>query len=182
MKRVKVHDKEFEIFISSEKVQERIAELAYELDKADFPTNTLFLGILRGAFLFLSDLVQKMQKDYLVDFVNLSSYRGMKSGELEIGEHAFNPADYETIVIVEDIVDTGRTLSAYKKYLSSKGAKDVKIISLLRKPGAIKEYVNVDWVGFDIPNDFVLGYGMDYDGLGRTYKDIYRYCNESPSK
>ncbi len=172
---VKIHDKEFKIFLSSDKIQGRIAEIAGELDKANLPENTLFLGILRGAFLFLADLVQKMEKDYPIDFVNLSSYRGMQSGDLEIGEHAFNPSDYDSILIVEDIVDTGKTLSVYKQFLLDHGAKDVKIASLLRKPAAITEQIDVDWVGFDIPNDFVVGYGMDYNNMGRTLKDIYHY-------
>lgn len=178
MKSVVVHDKKFDLFISSDKIQARIAELARELDIAELPENTLFLGILRGSFLFISDLVQKMEKDFPIEFVNISSYRGMKSEELQIGEHAFNPVNYDAIMIIEDIVDTGKTLSLYKQFLLNNGAKDVKITSLLRKPAAITEEIEVDYVGFDIPNDFVLGYGMDYDNLGRTLKDIYRFLDE----
>ncbi len=175
---VTLQDKRFEVFISSSEISKRVQELAREIDNTRFPDATLYLGILRGSFLFMADLVRAMKRDFPTEFISLRSYHGMQSGELVIGEQDFNPTDYKTIFIIEDIIDTGKTLSAYKSHLLNQGVQDVKIVSLLRKPAAIVEHVDVDFIGFDIPNDFVLGYGMDYNGYGRTLPHIYRHVSD----
>lgn len=175
---VEIKKKQFEVLLSSEKIQERIRELSEEILVDNLPENTLILGVLQGAFIFMADIVRALERDFVTEFVRLNSYIGMESGELLIGKHKFRPSDYDLILIIEDIVDTGQTLSRYKKYLYLHDANNIKIVTLLRKPATITEHITVDYVGFDIPDDFVVGYGMDYDGYGRGLEHIYKVVDE----
>ena len=172
---MKIKDIEFKKTISSTNILERVSELAQQVN-TDYKERTpIFLPILNGSFMFASDLLKEISIPCRVSFVKISSYAGTAStGQLKslIGheESLFN----QDIIIVEDIVDSGLTLQKIMDDLKGLGAKSVEAIALLRKKGAREKKIDVKYVGFDLDSEFVLGYGLDYDGLGRNYKDIYK--------
>jgi hypoxanthine phosphoribosyltransferase len=172
---VKIKDLTFEKFVSDEKIREKITELATQINKDYKGKTPVFLPILNGAFMFASDLIKEITIPCAVSFVKVSSYSGVQStGQLKtligLEQSLFN----QHIILVEDIVDTGLTLQIIVEELKSLGTKSVEVISLLRKKPAREKGIMVKYVGFEIDNEFVLGYGLDYDGLGRNYKDIYK--------
>jgi hypoxanthine phosphoribosyltransferase len=172
---MKIKDLEFKKFIPSTKIDEKVAELAAHIN-TDYKDRTpILLPILNGSFMFAADLMKEIKISCRVSFVKISSYSGTTStGQLKtlIGheESLFN----QDILIIEDIVDTGLTLEKIMEELRALGTKSVEAIALLRKQPAREKNVDVKYVGLDLENEFVLGYGMDYDGLGRNYKDIYK--------
>jgi hypoxanthine phosphoribosyltransferase len=171
---MKIKDLEFKKLLTASEIEQRVAELATHINHDYEDKMPILLPILNGAFMFASDLIKELTIPCKVSFVKISSYAGTTStGQLKtlIGqeESVFN----QNVLIVEDIVDTGLTLQKVAKDLEELGAKSVETISLLRKAPAREKSVEVKYVGFDLENDFVLGYGMDYDGLGRNLKDIY---------
>jgi hypoxanthine phosphoribosyltransferase len=172
---VKIKEVEFEKFITEEIIREKIKELAAQINK-DYKNKTpVFLPVLNGAFMFSADLIKEVQIPSTVSFVKVASYAGLQStGQLKtligLEQSLFN----QHIILVEDIVDTGLTLQVIVEELKSLGTKSVEVISLLRKEPAREKGIKVKYVGFDIENEFVLGYGLDYDGLGRNYRDIYK--------
>ena len=172
---MKLKDLEFRKFISEEKIHKKVKELADKIN-TDYKGKTpILLPILNGSFMFTSDLMKELTGPTRISFVKISSYSGTQStGQLKtlIGheESLFN----QDILIVEDIIDTGLTLQKILDELRALGAKSVEAISLLRKQPAREKGVEVKYVGFDLDMEFVLGYGMDYDGLGRNLKDIYK--------
>lgn len=177
---MKIKDLDFEKFITTAKIAKKVDALA-ETINTDYTDKTpLFLPILNGSFIFAADLIKKISIPCRVSFVKISSYQGVAStGQLKtlIGhdESLFN----QDIIIVEDIVDTGLTLQKIIEELRSLGTKSVEVVALLRKKPAREKVVDVKYVGFDIENEFVLGYGLDYDGLGRNLKDIYKATMEA---
>ena len=172
---MKIKDLEFKKFIASSKIDEKVAELAH-LINTDYKDKTpILLPILNGSFMFASDLMKEIKITCRVSFVKISSYSGTTStGQLKtlIGheESLFN----QDVLIVEDILDTGLTVQKIIEELRALGAKSVEAIVLLRKQPARDKNIDVKYVGFDLDHEFVLGYGMDYDGLGRNLKDIYK--------
>jgi len=172
---MKIKDLEFKKAISSTKILERVSELAQQVN-VDYKGKTpIFLPILNGSFMFASDLFKGITIPCRISFVKISSYSGTAStGQLKslIGheESLFN----QDIIIVEDIVDSGLTLQKIMDDLKGLGAKSVEAISLLRKKEAREKNVDVKYVGFDLDTEFVVGYGLDYDGLGRNHTDIYK--------
>jgi hypoxanthine phosphoribosyltransferase len=176
---MKIKDLEFKKLIAAAKVEERVAELATQINTDYKDKNPILLPILNGSFMFASDLMKELKITCRVSFVKISSYSGTTTtGQLKtlIGheESLFN----QDILIVEDVVDTGLTLSKIMEELRDLGTKSVEAIALLRKAPAREKNIDVKYVGFDLENDFVLGYGMDYDGLGRNRKDIYKSIGE----
>ncbi|MFM8743157.1 MAG: hypoxanthine phosphoribosyltransferase [Cytophagales bacterium] len=172
---MKIKDLEFRKLIAANKIESRVAELAAQLNSDYKRKSPTLLPILNGSFMFASDLMKSLEIPCRVSFVKISSYSGTASiGQLKtlIGheESLFN----QDILIVEDIVDTGLTLQKTIEELRALGAKSVDTISLLRKAPAREKKTDVKYVGFDLENDFVVGYGMDYDGLGRNLRDIYK--------
>lgn len=172
---MQIHDKQFDIFISSEKIKERIRELAVQIN-SDYKTkNPLFLSILNGAFIFTADMFREINILAEVSFIKLKSYRKMQSSgkvkELLGLEHNIFGRN---IIIVEDIVDTGKTLNHVLQEFEELGAKSIEILTLLHKPEATKKPVSLKYVGFEIPDKFVVGYGLDYDGYGRNLADLYK--------
>ena len=172
---MKIKDLEFKKTISSNKILERVSELAQQINTDYKDRSPIFLPVLNGSFMFASDLLKEINIPCRVSFVKISSYAGTSSsGQLKslIGheESLFN----QDIIIVEDIVDSGLTLQKIMDDLKGLGAKSVEAISLLRKKEAREKKIDVKYVGFDLDTEFVLGYGLDYDGLGRNYKDIYK--------
>jgi hypoxanthine phosphoribosyltransferase len=174
MPTIKIKDLEFKKIITAAKIDEKVMELANQINHDYKDKAPVFLPILNGSFMFASDLMKAVKIPCRVSFVKISSYSGTAStGQLKtlIGhdESLFN----QDIIIVEDIVDTGLTLEKIIEELRGLGAKSVEAITLLRKQPAREKKIDVKYVGFDLENEFVLGYGLDYDGLGRNYTDIY---------
>ena len=172
---IKVHDKEFGIYLSEEKIQERIKEMAAEINNDFAGKRPLFIGILNGSFMFASDLFKNLTIEAELCFIKLASYKGLKSSGKVVTSIGLEEDIYDKdIIIVEDIVDTGKTLHKFLPKLEHQQPKSLKIATLLHKPDATKYALQLDYVGFVIPNRFVVGYGLDYDGLGRNLKEIYQ--------
>jgi hypoxanthine phosphoribosyltransferase len=174
MSLVTLHDKQFKPYISAEAIHERVSQVAGNLSadlKDSFP---LFLVVLNGSFIFAADLVKMLKFPCEISFVKLASYHGTGStGTVNEIIGLTENVENRTIVIIEDIVDTGTTLAKLHNLLKHKKAKQIKTATLLFKPMAYKKTIPVDYVCMEIPNDFVVGYGLDYNGLGRNLKDIY---------
>jgi hypoxanthine phosphoribosyltransferase len=174
MEEVKVLDKNFRIYIPNEKLQERITELAIRINNDMKGKEVVFFGILNGVFLFAADLFRRIDFPAQISFLKLASYDGMSStGKIKelIGWN--EDVTGKTIVVIEDIIDTGITIERIVGELALRKAKEVKIVTLLLKPDAYTKQIPIDYVGFEIPNDFVVGYGLDYDGYGRNLDSIY---------
>jgi len=172
---IKVHDKSFETYLPEETIQQRIKEIAAEINKEYAGKKTLFIAILNGSFMFASDLFKHLDIEAELCFIKLASYKGMKSSgnvvtSIGLDDDLFG----KEVVIVEDIVDTGKTLHNFLPKLLHQQPKSLKIVTLLHKSEATEFPLTLDHVGFDIPNKFVVGYGLDYDGLGRNLKEIYQ--------
>ena len=175
MDSIRLHDKNFKPFIPAHQIHKAIDALAdqmnRELKEEELP---LFLSVLNGAFMFTADLVRKMDFGLELSFIKLTSYRGTQStGKVQevIGVHT--PIEGRTVVIVEDIIDTGETLVKLMDTLQKQKPKQIRICSLLLKPDQYKKSIPLDYVALKIPNAFIVGYGLDYDALGRELPDIY---------
>lgn len=170
-----VHGLNFEPYISQEDIAQRITILGKQIAldyKGEFP---LFIVILNGAFVFAADLIRSCPIESEITFVRLSSYEGTSSsGKVKSIVGLKEDIKDRTIIIVEDIVDTGQTLFQLLPQLIEQEPKRIKIVTLLDKKEARTHEVPVDYSGFEIPNKFVVGYGLDYDGLGRNLPDIYQ--------
>ena len=174
MDRVKVLDKEFELAISSAQIDEAIEGMALKMNKDLSNKKVIFLGILNGSFVFAADLFRKIDFDCQITFLKLASYQGTSSsGKIKrlIGMNE-DIKDY-TVIILEDIVDTGHTLDNIIKQLKGYEPAEIKIATLLYKPDACQHDLDLAYVGLEIPNDFIIGYGLDYNGYGRNLKQIY---------
>jgi hypoxanthine phosphoribosyltransferase len=172
---IKVHDKSFETYLSEEAIQQRVKELAKEINIDLAGKRPLFIAILNGSFMFASDLFKQLTIDAELCFIKLASYKGMKSSgkvvtSIGLEEDLFG----KDVVIVEDIVDTGKTLHRFLPKLQHQQPRSLRIVTLLHKPDATEFPLDLHYIGFSIPNKFVVGYGLDYDGLGRNFKEIYQ--------
>jgi len=176
MEKIKLHDKTFRPFLSNEQIEKAIDKVADKLRK-DYEGGTdvpIFLCVLNGAIMFTSAIMKRVNFDAELVSIKVKSYCGTEStGTVLIPMGLTSPVEGRRVIIFEDIVDTGNTIVALKELLLSKGAKDVKICTMLVKPDVYKKPDKLDYVGMEIPNDFIVGYGLDYDELGRNYKDIY---------
>ncbi len=175
MSTIQVLDKTFEPYLKEAAIQEKITELAGQLNQDYAGKRPLFLSVLNGAFLFTADLFKQITIEAEVSFIKLASYKGTSSTGNVITAIGLdiNVKD-KHIIILEDIIDTGKTLHHYLPQLENMQPASVKIAVLLNKKEALQYPVQVDYTCFDIPNKFVVGYGLDYDGLGRNSKDIYQ--------
>jgi hypoxanthine phosphoribosyltransferase len=175
MSTIQVLDKTFEPYLKEAAIQEKITELSGQLNKDYAGKRPLFLSILNGSFLFTADLFKQITIEAEVSFIKLASYKGTSStGNVITAIGLDTNVKDRHIVILEDIIDTGKTLHHYLPQLDSMQPASVKIAVLLNKKEALQYPVKVDYACFDIPNKFVVGYGLDYDGLGRNSKDIYQ--------
>ena len=175
MHSIKVLDKEFVPYLSEAEIQEKIKILAAQLSKDYAGKKPIFLSILNGSFLFTADLFKQITIEAEVCFIKLASYKGMTSSGNVITAIGLEANVTERhIIIMEDIIDTGKTLHHYLPQLASSSPASIKIAVLLNKKEARQYPVDIDYSCFDIPNKFVVGYGLDYDGLGRNSKDIYQ--------
>jgi len=175
MERIIINERPFKKYILETAIQERVAELAQTIDKDYNGKNPLFIGVLNGGFIFAADLLKRLEFDCEITFIKLTSYKGMTStGNVnEVIGLDIDVRDREVIVL-EDIIDTGKTLYEFRPRLLEQGAKSVKLASFLLKPDALEYDVQVDYIGFSVPNEFLIGYGLDFDQKGRNYRDIYQ--------
>lgn len=172
---IQIKDLEFEAFIDRDAIQDRVGEIGYELTKKFKDARPLFLGMLSGAFVFMADIIREFDGDCDVQFVKYYSYDGVKStGTLSEVIGVDDSVAGRTVILIEDIVDSGRTLAEFLPKIYAKEPKHLEVVSLLVKPGALEFDVPVHHIGFEIENSFVVGYGLDYDGLGRNLQAIYR--------
>lgn len=175
MKQVKLKDKTFQVSIPAEKIQEVVIQIAEKINK-DYANKELpiFISILNGSFMFTADLFKHIDFVCEVTFLKLTSYRGTSStGSVRQLIGVNESIEGRDVIVLEDIVDTGITLEQILGQLKSFEPASVKVASLLFKPEAYQKNLKVDYIGMEIPNDFIVGYGLDYDGLGRNLPDIY---------
>lgn len=175
MELIKIHDKQFKPFLSAEEIQNRIAELAAMLNRDYAEKKPLFIAILNGSFMFAADLFKAITIDAEICFIKLASYKGTSSSGQVITAIGLD-VDLigKDVIIIEDIVDTGKTLNEFLPKLQHQQPASLKIVALLHKPEATVYPIPIDYTGFTIPNRFVVGYGLDYDGLGRNIREIYQ--------
>ncbi|PLX05170.1 MAG: hypoxanthine phosphoribosyltransferase [Marinilabiliales bacterium] len=171
---IKVHDKLFRPFIPFEKIEEQVKRMAWEINKDLEGQVPLFLSVLNGSFMFAADLLKNITLDCEISFVKLASYSGTESTQLVRQLIGFDEDIYgRTVVVVEDIVDSGLTMERVLEQLKDMGAHEIKVATLMFKPDAFKGDYDIHYKGFDIGNEFIIGYGLDYNRQGRNLKDIY---------
>lgn len=172
---IHLHDKTFELFVSAEEIDFAIKNLAKKMDDDFFDEVPVFVGVLNGSFMVMSDLLKNYRGMCEVSFVKMASYEGTKStNEVKQLIGINQNLEGRTVVIVEDIVDTGNTLEELKFIFKELKVKHLKIATLFFKPEAYKKDIKIDYIGIRIPNKFIVGYGLDYDGLGRNLPEIYQ--------
>ena len=175
---VKVHDKHFTPFISEEEISRQVSRIAHEMNQDLAQKDPIFLGILNGAFMFASDLYKQLTFPCQITFLKLASDSGTQStGRVKQLIGINMELKNRVVVVLEDIVDTGVTLETILMQLSGFQPSEIQVATFLHKPEATVREVKLDYVGIEIPNDFILGYGLDYDGYGRNLKEIYQLVN-----
>jgi hypoxanthine phosphoribosyltransferase len=178
MSSVVVRDKRFEVSIPFEKIRNRIDELAGRINADYAGKRPVFVVVLNGAFLFGSEVFRRFTGDAEIAFIRLSSYEGTRStGTVRNLVGLTQEIRDRHVVILEDIVDTGETAVHLLDELNARQPASLSFATLLFKPAALQREVKLDYVGFEVPNDFLLGFGLDYDGLGRNLNDIYKLAN-----
>ncbi len=172
---IEVNNKKFTPFITAAQINEQVNMLAAELNRDYEGKRPLFIAILNGSFMFAADLFKAVTIEAEICFIKLASYKGTKStGNVITSIGLDEPLNGRHVVIVEDIVDTGKTLHEFLPQLFNQQPASLKIAALLHKPEALAHPVKIDYLGFNVPNKFLLGYGLDFDGLGRNLKEIYQ--------
>ena len=174
-KRISVNGKYFKKYIDEADIQARIVELGKILTQEYQDKDPLFVGVLNGGFLFAADLFKQFEFECEITFVKLTSYKGMSStGNVNEVIGLDMDVTGRHIIVLEDIIDTGKTLYEFMPKLLRQGASSARLVSLLHKPDALKFDVKIDYIGFSVPNKFLVGYGLDFDQKGRNYRDIYQ--------
>lgn len=178
-KKIKINGKKFALLINRDEIQNRIKELANQITKDYANKQPLFIGIMNGCFMFAADLFRQIETPAEITFIKLLSYKGTSNSEPVVHSIGLEQAvTGRHIIILEDIVDTGKTLNSFLPELRAQNPASIKIASCLFKPKAIKHDVTPEYYGFAIENDFVVGYGLDYDGIGRNTHDLYILTDE----
>ena len=176
---IQVLDKKFKPFIKAAQIQEQIEKLAKQINEDYAGKKPLFIPILNGSFMFASDLFKEITIEAEICFIKLASYKGTKSTGNVITSIGLDiPLTGRHVVIIEDIVDTGKTLHEFLPQLENQQPATLKIAALLHKPDALAHPLKIDYIGFNVPNKFLLGFGLDYDGLGRNLKEIYQLVED----
>ncbi len=172
---IRVNDKTFEPYLTAEEINGQVQRLAAEINRDYKSKRPLFIPILNGSFMFASDLFKAISIDAEICFIKLASYKGTKStGQVVTAIGLDIDIHDRHVIIVEDIVDTGKTLSEFLPQLNHQQPASLELAVLLHKPDATEYPTHIKYLGFSIPNKFVLGYGLDYDGLGRNIPEIYQ--------
>ena len=175
MELLKVHDKQFKPYISAEQINEQVKRVAFEINKDYEGKRPLFIAILNGAFMFASDLFKEITVEAEICFIKLASYKGVTSkGQVVTAIGLDVDIVGREVIVIEDIIDTGKTLSHFLPQLKYHHPASLKIAALLHKPDAMIHDIKINYLGFKVPNNFLVGYGLDYDGLGRNIKEIYQ--------
>ena len=172
---IQLHDKKFRIMIPAEKIDEAVSSVARRInrDYADKET-PLFVGVLNGSFMFMSDLIKKIEFNNELSFVKLASYEGtVSTGEVKSLLGLNNPIEGRHVIIVEDIVDTGESIEHMIRDLEARKPASIAVCTLFFKPGSYSKSYPIEYRAMEIGNEFIVGYGLDYDQLGRSLKDIY---------
>lgn len=172
---IQLHDKHFVPFITAAEIDAVITRMARQAEEDLNDEVPVFIGVLNGSFMVVSDFVKKYTKPCEVSFVKMASYEGMATTH-EVKQLIGLSQDLEgrSVVIIEDIVDTGNTIEELKKLFEQQNVKQLKIATLFFKPEAYTKTIPLDYIGFEIPDKFIVGYGLDYDGLGRNLPEIYQ--------
>lgn len=175
MATITVKDKQFSLFIPASEIQESIKKVADKINLEFNNEKPLFIVILNGAFMFAADLFKHIKLDCEISFAKLASYEGTKSTSkvkklIGLAENI----NGRKVIIIEDIIDTGITIDNIIQEIKQQNPKQIKICTLFFKPQALQKKVEIDYIGMEIPNDFIVGYGLDYDGQGRNLPDIYK--------
>ena len=174
MDSIQIKDKQFTVSIKEQDIQKEVIRVANEINRDLADKNPLFLSVLNGSFMFTADLLKHITIPFEISFVKLASYQGVTStGVIKEVIGLNEDIAGRTVVIVEDIVDTGLTMQRLLETLGTRNPESIHIASLLVKPEKLKVDLNIEYVAMEIPNDFIVGYGLDYDGFGRNYPDIY---------
>ena len=176
---IQVNNKKYQPYLTVAQIDEQIKRLGIEINKDYAGKRPLVIAILNGSFMFASDLFKELTVDAEICFIKLASYKGTRStGRVTTSIGLDESLNDRHVVILEDIVDTGKTLNEFLPQLLDHQPASLKIASLLHKPDALQYPINIDYLGFKVPNKFLLGYGLDYDGLGRNLKEIYQLIEE----
>lgn len=179
---IKIHDKYFKPYISAEEIKLRVSAIGGALSKRyKYEDKVIVIGVLNGAFIFMADLVRACKFQTDIRFVKAKSYEGTAStGSITIDKPETLEVKGQHVILVEDIIDTGFTMRHVVDMLNQSKPKSLTVVTLLQKPSALEYPVQIDEVGFSIPPAFVVGYGLDYDDLGRNLPDIYQLAEETP--
>ena len=171
---ITIKDKQFKPFISQQKIADAVKKLAGAINTELKDDSPVFLAVLNGSFMFAADLLKEISIPCEITFVKLASYQGTTStGQVSELIGLSENLSGRTVVIIEDIVDSGLTLERLTEMLQKKNVKQIKVATILLKPSSYTRSIKVDYIGFNIANDFVVGYGLDYEGLGRNLKEIH---------
>ena len=172
---ITIKEKQFELFIEQEVIEQGIKRVAEQMNSELAEKNPIFLAVLNGAFMFAGELMKEVSIASEITFVRLASYQGTATTNRVQEVLGLNESiKGRSVVIVEDIVDSGNTMVSLLKELEKHEPEEIKIATLLFKPAALKQKLHLDYIALEIPNDFIVGYGLDYDGYGRNLKDIYK--------
>jgi hypoxanthine phosphoribosyltransferase len=174
MSKITLYDKEFSLFITADKIQAEVQRIADRINTELGNEDVIFIGILNGAFMFASDLVRKINFNVQVTFVKLTSYSGQSStGIVKRLIGITEDLKDKTVVIIEDIIDTGNTIESIIGQIKGFRPRQIFVATLLLKPDLYSKEITIDYVGFRIPKNFVVGYGLDYNGFGRNLRNLY---------
>lgn len=174
MEEISLHNKVFKKLFSAAEMELAIERVANEMNHDLAHKTPLFLGILNGSFIFMADLIRKLNFNCQILFVKLSSYNGLQTtGEIKEIIGLNESIEGRTLVVVDDIVDTGSTMFHFINHLKTLNPMEIKLAAMFHKPGVSKYDLKIDYLGLEIGTDFIVGYGLDYNGLGRNYKDLY---------
>ncbi len=172
---MKLHDLEFEPYISEEEIMQVIDEISEKINRDFGNEKPVFLGVLNGSFMFASEIIKRFQGDCEISFVKMGSYEGTETtGNVKTLLGLNQNLKGRQVVLLEDIVDTGNTLVEIDKILKKAEVKDYNVVTLFYKPEAYKKDIPVQYKGMEIPNEFIVGFGLDYDGLGRNLTQVYK--------
>jgi hypoxanthine phosphoribosyltransferase len=172
---IKLKDRDFSLYIREEEIVEAITRIATEIERDVQGKNPLFVGILNGAYMFVAELMSKLPPAYELTFAAYSSYRGARStGVVQELLPIRGDVHDRPVILLEDVVDTGLTMQCIMQKLNDSGINDVRLATMLFKPAALRCDLRPDYVGMEIGNDFIVGFGLDYDGLGRSSRNIYK--------
>lgn len=175
MELLKLHDKQFKPYITAAEINEQVKRMAAEIDKDYAVKRPLFIPILNGAFMFASDLFKELTIEVEICFIKLASYKGVtSSGQVITAIGLDTDIIGRHVIVVEDIIDSGKTMSRFLPQLKNHHPASLRVAALLHKPDSSKYPIKINYLGLTVPDKFLVGYGLDYDGLGRNMKEIYQ--------